>query len=542
MKILGSGIDVTILALVNAGSYNGIRVENSLYHAIGGPYNMEADYFEVSDLTIDCNLGGQPASPNLEYAHLACGAIGVNGSYIRIRRVKTIHWGTQTEKSECFVMVACSAHPDLPEKVNPIIEDCICVQPNEHNRRETSVLHMGGSERGADHTMLFSRGPILRRNFVDCAFTGGRSSFPITAQSTSWVNGTGTFVGTRPHNRKKDDYVAITNPAELPLNKWNGLFKITRIEFTPPNPNKFEFAMPDPGADLHTKILCGAGFQALSMGMCRGGIVEDNRVFNTWIAGPYQDTYSTRDIVVRRNYYRNVATGHYYLMGGLSDIAGLSVLTHSGLEALATTDANPHTLIKGGRVRITQASPSHYNGFFEITDVPQANQFKYNMTSDPGSDSSPGAKVQRVWGADKIVVEDNVVELSDLFSWEWGAPGAGVQIFDSITGAALIAPPPPFVHGEIVVRNNVVCHVDGALNPNFVAGGVQIASAKKVIVENNVIDVVPTNSLVTYRCGTAHFFNNRTSAGLLIRGYNNDMAKQFDELETRISDAFLMAF
>jgi len=297
MKILGSGIDVTYLKIVNAGSYNNTTLENGLYFAIGATLGNVVDYFEVSDLTIDSNMAGQPVTPGLGYAHLACGAIRVTGSYVRIRRVKAINWGTQTEVLECFVLDAGSADPSLPELVNPIIEGCICVQPHEHNRRETTIVHIGGSESSADHTMLFSRGPVLRRNFVDCAFSGGRYNFRITSyQSTSWSNGTGTFVGKRPHNRQVNEYVVITNP-NFPANKWNGLFKITNITFVPPDPNKFEFAMPDPGMDEHTTILCGTSFQALSLGMCRGGVVEDNRVFNTWIGGTITKM-SLRDTII----------------------------------------------------------------------------------------------------------------------------------------------------------------------------------------------------------------------------------------------------
>jgi len=231
-------------------------------------------------------------------------------------------------------------------------------------------------------------------------------------------------------------------------------------------------------------------------------------------------------------------------MGGLSGTAQLAGLTHNGVDALATTTVTTvnHTLIVGDRVKITGGSPSQYNGFFEVTEVPQLNQFKYRMASDPGSNSTPGALVQRVWGVDKIVAEENIVELSDLVSGEYGVPGAGVQIFDAVTGAPLIDPPPPYVHGEIVVRNNVVRHIDGLLNPSFVSGGVQVASAKKVIVENNVIDVVPSNSVWTLRCGAAQFLNNQSSSGVLIQGYNNDTMKNYDELETTIADAVLVAF
>ena len=212
------------------------------------------------------------------------------------------------------------------------------------------------------------------------------------------------------------------------------------------------------------------------------------------------------------------------------------------MEALATKLDDIHRLLKGDRVAISGATYPQYNGFFEITDVPAANQFKYTMLSVPAGDLGFGPKVQWVWGVDRIVVENNVVELTDLVSGEWGAPTRGVAVLDSITGQALLPTPPPYVHGQILVRNNHVRHIDGRMEPSFVAVGVQIASAKSVIVENNVIDVVSTNPVVMLRCGSARFFNNSNSAGALIQGYNNDTMRKCDELETQIADAFILAF
>src|SRR2546423_2684242 len=63
MKILGSGIDVTFLKIVNAGFYNNSYLQRGLYFAIGATFGNVVHYVEVSDLTIDCNLRNQPPSP-----------------------------------------------------------------------------------------------------------------------------------------------------------------------------------------------------------------------------------------------------------------------------------------------------------------------------------------------------------------------------------------------------------------------------------------------------------------------------------------------
>src|SRR5256885_2163037 len=60
MKILGSSIDVTILKIVNAGSYNNTTLENGLYFAISSTFGNVVHHLEISDLTIDSNMSGQP--------------------------------------------------------------------------------------------------------------------------------------------------------------------------------------------------------------------------------------------------------------------------------------------------------------------------------------------------------------------------------------------------------------------------------------------------------------------------------------------------
>ena len=60
--------------------------------------------------------------------------------------------------------------------------------------------------------------------------------------------------------------------------------------------------------------------------------------------------------------------------------------------------------------------------------------------------------------------------------------------------------------------------------------------------ENNVIDVDLAHSLETVRCGSVYFFNNRKSSGELIQGYDSVTTRSYEELETRIADAFLLAW
>ena len=89
-RMLGSGIDVTVLKLVEAS------LEGAFYSAIGTIYYNPAyrlSGFEVSDLTVDSNLSGQPIPSGKDFAPVTCGAILAGGTQIRIRRVRAINFG-----------------------------------------------------------------------------------------------------------------------------------------------------------------------------------------------------------------------------------------------------------------------------------------------------------------------------------------------------------------------------------------------------------------------------------------------------------------
>lgn len=74
----------------------------------------------------------------------------------------------------------------------------------------------------------------------------------------------------------------------------------------------------------------------------------------------------------------------------------ISSITRAGTTATATT-AEPHGLLTGQSVVISGATPSQYNGTFQIT-VTGSNTFTYTMASDPGVDAS-GSPVYNLGGA-----------------------------------------------------------------------------------------------------------------------------------------------
>jgi hypothetical protein len=122
MKIVGSGIDVTTLKLTGAADpATGTRHYFAIGHALS---SSTIDYFEVSDLTIDCNL----AQTGTKFA---CGAVRVLGNHARVRRVKVINWGKKTAGPDCFVISTITADPPsgVMGVIDTGIEECIAITP-----------------------------------------------------------------------------------------------------------------------------------------------------------------------------------------------------------------------------------------------------------------------------------------------------------------------------------------------------------------------------------------------------------------------------
>jgi len=126
----------------------------------------------------------------------------------------------------------------------------------------------------------------------------------------------------------------------------------------------------------------------------------------------------------------------------------------------------------GERVKIdaSAGTPAQFKGVFAIVEVLSAsNQFKYKMTSAPSQDAT-NPTVQKVFGAGRILVERNTVELAI------GSAGAiAVHVHDNALGTQN----PDHVHGDVIVRDNNIRYLDGAFDPTYAGYAVQVNGAKK---------------------------------------------------------------
>jgi len=283
-----------------------------------------------------------------------------------------------------------------------------------------------------------------------------------------------------------------------------------------------------------------ADIRALSMGWCRGGVVEGNQIHNTMYGGPYQDKASSREVVVRNNLYKNVVRGPYWNLGNLNPASPVSLTLvrdpadSTNKTALATTSVSDHGLQDGDRVRVDlDSGPSQYRGVFVVKGTPPAlNQFNYALESDPGSGSVSNPRYQKAFGAGNLLVERNTIEL---------ATGTTGQIAIHVNDSNLTQQAPDYAHGEVIVRENKIRYFNGQFDGSWLAYGIEVSGAKNVIVRDNVVECAPLNPLRDSRCGTVKYFNNKTPGGVLIQGYNQIALNKYSELETEAEDALILS-
>jgi hypothetical protein len=103
MRIVGAGMFNTVVRLV---SRQGLVNRERQMSVIGGVLGDTTNNVEISDLTIDCNLGDQPWTPGKNYACMSQSAINLNGNNCRLRRVRLINFGTQR-----FPHNVCASRP-----------------------------------------------------------------------------------------------------------------------------------------------------------------------------------------------------------------------------------------------------------------------------------------------------------------------------------------------------------------------------------------------------------------------------------------------
>jgi hypothetical protein len=192
MRIVGSGIDVTTLQLFN-------HTVAEWYFAIGHDIigGGQADFAEVSDLTIDCNL------LNAGLSTAAC-AVRLMGEHARILRVKAVNWGSKNANKPSAALSCITALPTfgVPEVANTGIDECVVVSPGAGNVAACTALAVGSPDEVAFAAEGHGKSPYIRNCFVDCGVTSPNPN-PGTGKyrgvAMGWCRG-GVVEGNHIHN------------------------------------------------------------------------------------------------------------------------------------------------------------------------------------------------------------------------------------------------------------------------------------------------------------------------------------------------------
>ena len=291
------------------------------------------------------------------------------------------------------------------------------------------------------------------------------------------------------------------------------------------------------GTDYRAKL------RALSMGSCRGGIIEGNQIHNTWIGGPYLGQWSARDLVVRDCFYKNVVYGPYLnlqALGSSINVTSITRPTSAPSTTAEATTASTHPLIKGDRVNISGATQAPYNGVFVVSAVTPPDKFRYEMDSRPTADQGSGASMKKVLGVEKLAVEGNVIELAPFASGATPPLPSPIGVKLDANAGAIQAT--AYAYGDVLVRDNTIRYVDGDSDSTNLGYGIDVKGARNLIIRENLVEVVPNPSIENSACGVVKYFDNKTPAGVLTQGWNQDTGKKYDELATLVEDAFVLAF
>lgn len=566
-RIVGSGIEVTKLQIVHAAD------AVTLMRAVGSFEDIS--YSEVRDLTIDCNMGGQPVPAKTVFAPFACGAVQLYGSYNRLHRIRAINFGTQA-LPECFVLFLKDRSTNLNSGVHNVISDCIVESPSENNTHESTLIGSNGNEFGN------ARSPVVRHNYANCWFvTRNASSANVAIASITQDTGNPTrftLVTKQPHHRVKDNNVLINGTASPGV--LIGSFLVVQwISET-----SLVFEMPGNTASYPTitvsNAFIGVDYHGPLPGNGTGAVVEGNAIFDCHQA-IYSDTGSSRDVVVRDNYFSGSTRGVYFNFntvngGGVHGTRSAKRLTQgaSPNEKIATFEipddmpgapSPPLQLSVGDAVTILGARinggfeppDGTYNGTYTVREVITVGgtkrKFTYEMKEDPGqqADFPPPVPIN-LFPRNQVcrfVYENNLCDFNPFTSDS--PPSLAPRGATSIAYAPVPGndkhPGPPFMFPSSVIRGNCFRYVDDAVSLSNAA--IRVLSFENTHIDQNIISFTGPHVIHYIASENINAFQNLSPDGTDLPYFNVEIGSggsetyiRQDGIEDKVADACLMGF
>jgi hypothetical protein len=126
-QLRGAGLGQTTLQLVDYSPYDEEDPANFWASVVGT--EAEVADVEISDMTLDANLSRQPKTEG-KRIRTQCIQL-LNAANVRVRRVRCVNWGTNTQGLEGFPIYIAGFSANPSENV---VEDCVLEQPDCHRR------------------------------------------------------------------------------------------------------------------------------------------------------------------------------------------------------------------------------------------------------------------------------------------------------------------------------------------------------------------------------------------------------------------------
>jgi hypothetical protein len=273
--ICGSGMFVTTLKLIDVTTSEESRAVIAT--------DILLTSFELTDITLDANLAGQPNTSGYDYARVATSGVYLPGKNILLRRVRTINWGTHTPFWEYNNHTPVS-HECFPLSIGApsIVEDCIVEMPDPNPARECSTINAGTAEDGVGQQIFEIA--VVRNCYIN-AQVNGKSTASIKIKTIGVVSGTTQTIEVEfeeDHGKTTASWVSIFG-VELDGsadNPYNGYFKVTsRVSSTK---LRYDAQAAPVGTTLSLLgAAIGPTVQGITVGGVINGVVEGNRVIGT---------------------------------------------------------------------------------------------------------------------------------------------------------------------------------------------------------------------------------------------------------------------
>jgi len=223
---------------------------------------------------------------------------------------------------------------------------------------------------------------------------GRYGSHLVPIKEITFNAGTVTLVTHRPHNRLPDNNVRIEGVSDP---AFNGEFPVQSVV----SPKTLTYKITGtPGPSWNTDgAFLGVQFHGLSLDGGTAAVAEANQIYGVRNGGPYHDTFGTRSVLARDNYYANVVVSLFQNLGSTSLLKLGSSLIRQGTTATFYTendhglDDDEEVIVRGALIRGFNGIPTYanpYNGKFTLptgTD-PNSTSFSYTMEQTPGQNAN----------------------------------------------------------------------------------------------------------------------------------------------------------